>query len=216
MVEGDLDPIPADRKNLKELGMRLSVIIVSAAMLVSCASVSAQTEHSIADNLESTYLYLRISDKGSGGGFRLRPSTGGYQVITGVHLNAGTFEADFCAEKADLYCFYVPQHERYFAVPKRLENQKNWTFRERDYEVIRAEPAPGCGTNYTIHSTDGNTLREAYIFNDRLGLTMIAETSKYAQKAVPADTANEENDLPSFFIFVANGRGFGGSGRCNE
>lgn len=202
--------------------MRLILNMISVIIPFLCASVLAQTEAPGADISEVTYSYLRISDEGTGGGFRLQPSTGSYEVLTGLPLGGGKFEADFCTYEANLHCFYAPIHERYFAVPKKMGNQKNWTFRERDYELVRSEPMPDCGTNYIIHSRDGNILKEAYVFNDRLGLTMIAETSLYfiSQTSIYVhgedldDIETIETDVPSFTVYIANGTGFGGSGKC--
>jgi hypothetical protein len=198
----------------RRINMKLSVLPFMIILGMSYPSAGAGLSEQAHSSSSPTYRYTPISDAGRTG-FLLDPANGELRVLTNGHMLGPRYKITYCDEESSLICFDAPYHSKYVAIHKKLYSHRKWTFKKREYEVVRTEEVPGCGINYIIHSTANGALKEAYIFNDHLGLTVIAETSAYAQAQVGEHTGSKVRSPVFFVTFIADGAGFGFSKPCN-
>jgi hypothetical protein len=181
----------------------LLTMTVGLVYMVGCASQ--------AENLPTTYEYHSVQPGKKFFYYLDEKKKTITPVIPGLIDNV-PLKIEICSSDSIYICFYMVPSGLNFAVPKGgISETKSWAVNGKNFELVNVIDSVDCGANYIIEATD-NDITEIFLFNYGHGLRSIYSVSSI-------DNIQLEEIEGKFYrfgeIFVASGKGFGGSEICN-
>jgi len=184
--------------------MRIYYLLVCVAC-ASCATGNVK--------VGETYRYVNIS--------------GDTQYEHYLNTNARTFgikleglfspppePISICGSTSEYMCFYRENSSFAFGIPRKgIKKDQSWEISNKKFEVLLELSTLTCGPNFIIQSSDDSGPVAQFLFNYHSGLKSILIIDSREKVELEFVQGEVYKHGP---IYLADGKGFGGTGICTD
>lgn len=119
-----------------------------------------------------------------------------------------------CDNTSEYICFYRANSKLAFGIPRKsVQKGQFWEISGKKFEVVSELSPLRCGPDFIIQSSDADGPAAQFLFNYHSGLKSIFIIDSREKVELEFVKGEEYKHGP---VYIANGRGFGGSGKCES